>query len=196
MAQLHMADRPPPVQYQHGEQLSAQMTTGPPEPAPSPAAPQRLPDPATLQANPSPPLQSPSQHHMPPRFQPDITPSPLVLRPLHDAAPAPSAELAPIQSQHEKKASGPNQLPSLSSVTGGLKPSPEPPAPTHWPSLNPFTVYYAPSHTQPIDRMDAERMKSAASPERYHERRSASVSLDDPDVRMAAEALGDLRAGM
>jgi hypothetical protein len=26
--------------------------------------------------------------------------------------------------------------------------------------------------------------------------RASSVSLDDPDVRMAAEALGDLRAGM
>jgi len=35
---------------------------------------------------------------------------------------------------------------------------------------------------------------SAASPDRFSERRSGSVSLDDPDVRMAAEALGDLRA--
>ncbi|KAF9877209.1 hypothetical protein CkaCkLH20_05475 [Colletotrichum karsti] len=35
---------------------------------------------------------------------------------------------------------------------------------------------------------------SAASPDRYYEGRAASVSLDDPDVRMAAEALGDLRA--
>jgi len=35
---------------------------------------------------------------------------------------------------------------------------------------------------------------NAASPERFSERRSTSVSLDDPDVRMAAEALGDLRA--
>ncbi|KAK5655687.1 hypothetical protein OQA88_5620 [Cercophora sp. LCS_1] len=202
MEQIHMAGGPPPSQSQHGQQLSSQMSTGPPEPAPSPAVPQRLPDPAALKTNPSPALQSPPQYHMQPRFQPDITSSsPLVLRPLHDPAPAPSfsnapsAELPPIQSQQEKRASGPNHsLPSLSSVTGGLKPSPEPPAPTHWPSLNPYTVYYAPGHTQPADRMDAERMKSAASPERYHERRSASVSLDDPDVRMAAEALGDLRA--
>ncbi len=37
---------------------------------------------------------------------------------------------------------------------------------------------------------------SAASPERYYDGRAGSVSLDDPDVRMAAEALGDLRAGV
>jgi hypothetical protein len=36
---------------------------------------------------------------------------------------------------------------------------------------------------------------SAASPDRTHELRASSVSLDDPDVRLAAEALGDLRAG-
>ncbi|KAI0546129.1 transcription factor Opi1-domain-containing protein [Xylaria curta] len=35
---------------------------------------------------------------------------------------------------------------------------------------------------------------SAASPDRFHNGRASSVSLDDPDVRMAAEALGDLRA--
>lgn len=36
---------------------------------------------------------------------------------------------------------------------------------------------------------------SAASPDRFADGRASSVSLDDPDVRMAAEALGDLRAG-
>ncbi|KAI0509009.1 transcription factor Opi1-domain-containing protein [Xylaria bambusicola] len=35
---------------------------------------------------------------------------------------------------------------------------------------------------------------SSASPDRFHDGRASSVSLDDPDVRMAAEALGDLRA--
>ncbi|KAI0471470.1 transcription factor Opi1 [Xylariaceae sp. FL0804] len=35
---------------------------------------------------------------------------------------------------------------------------------------------------------------SAASSDRLHDGRASSVSLDDPDVRMAAEALGDLRA--
>ncbi|KAI4601790.1 hypothetical protein KJ359_010654 [Pestalotiopsis sp. 9143b] len=50
--------------------------------------------------------------------------------------------------------------------------------PTHWPSLNPYTAYYTPSHAE--ETVDNER--------------SSSVSLDDPDVRLAAEALGDLRA--
>ncbi|KAI0005780.1 transcription factor Opi1 [Xylariaceae sp. FL0662B] len=35
---------------------------------------------------------------------------------------------------------------------------------------------------------------SAASPDCFQDGRASSVSLDDPDVRMAAEALGDLRA--
>ncbi|KAI1469621.1 transcription factor Opi1 [Daldinia caldariorum] len=35
---------------------------------------------------------------------------------------------------------------------------------------------------------------SAPSPDRFPDGRASSVSLDDPDVRMAAEALGDLRA--
>ncbi|KAI0158010.1 transcription factor Opi1 [Hypoxylon sp. FL1284] len=35
---------------------------------------------------------------------------------------------------------------------------------------------------------------SAPSPDRLQDGRASSVSLDDPDVRMAAEALGDLRA--
>jgi hypothetical protein len=37
---------------------------------------------------------------------------------------------------------------------------------------------------------------SAASPDCLYDGRASSVSLDDPDVRLAAEALGDLRAGM
>lgn len=36
---------------------------------------------------------------------------------------------------------------------------------------------------------------SAASPDARSENRAASVNLDDPDVRLAAEALGDLRTG-
>ncbi|KAI0968576.1 transcription factor Opi1-domain-containing protein [Xylaria arbuscula] len=35
---------------------------------------------------------------------------------------------------------------------------------------------------------------STASPDRFHDGRASSVSLDDPEVRMAAEALGELRA--
>ncbi|KAK2033036.1 transcription factor Opi1 [Colletotrichum zoysiae] len=42
--------------------------------------------------------------------------------------------------------------------------------------------------------VNTNSVMNAASPDRFYEGRAASVSLDDPDVRMAAEALGDLRA--
>ncbi|KAI1340725.1 transcription factor Opi1-domain-containing protein [Xylariaceae sp. FL0016] len=110
-----------------------------------------------------------------------------------------------------------DSLPSLSSVTATSSaplyqqqsqrppepsyPPPAPPQPTHWPSLNPLTAYYNPSHVQSADpplRMDVDATSnsgaSAASPDRLQDGRASSVSLDDPDVRMAAEALGDLRA--
>lgn len=71
----------------------------------------------------------------------------------------------------------------------------------HWPSGNPLTAYYTPSHAHgesPM-RMDIDASstttRSAASPDRLTDLRASSVSLDDPDVRMAAEALGDLKAG-
>lgn len=86
----------------------------------------------------------------------------------------------------------------------------------HWPSLNPFTAYYAPSYVQSAapaaadspsssNKIDIEMNGAAgggapapnpASPDRFLDGRSSSVSLDDPDVRLAAEALGDLKAGM
>ncbi len=112
---------------------------------------------------------------------------------------APTTELAPIQPQGERNTSSHRSLPSLSSLTRSLPITPEPqlqPA-KYWPNPNPLSAFYEPSNAQPTEttaRQDVEM--SAASPEqRYYERRSASVSLDDPDVRMAAEALGDLRAG-
>lgn len=54
------------------------------------------------------------------------------------------------------------------------------------------------------DRMDAtmdmdtrsNSVVSMTSTEGPLDGRSGSVTLDDPDVRLAAEALGDLRAGM
>jgi hypothetical protein len=115
----------------------------------------------------------------------------------------PVTELAPIQPPQEKLAGAPVQtLPPLSSVTGSqahatLSKPPEPshPAPyaapptNHWPSLNPFTTYYTPSHLDPVESspsMGSDRSGSL---------RGASVSLDDPDVRIAAEALGQMRTG-
>ncbi|KAI0376718.1 transcription factor Opi1-domain-containing protein [Hypomontagnella monticulosa] len=129
----------------------------------------------------------------------------------------PKTELAPIKSIHapnndDKKSS--NHLPSLSTLTASSAPMytpPHPPEPTysppappplsHWPSLNPLTAYYNPSHAQNAEspmRMDVDGSSSsgvsAPSPDRFPDGRASSVSLDDPDVRMAAEALGDLRA--
>jgi hypothetical protein len=109
----------------------------------------------------------------------------------------PKTELPPIQSHPDAGAGANNSLPSLSSVTGPQQPlyghsrpiessySPPPPKEHQWPSMNPLTTFYTPSHAQ-----------AANSPQRMDMDRSSSVSLDDPDVRMAAEALGDLRAGM
>lgn len=115
-----------------------------------------------------------------------------------------TTELAPIQPPHEKSAASSGRtLPPLSSLTGAQaphhvslsnppeasQPAPYAKATNHWPSLNPFTAYYSPSHLEPVE--PAGNVDS----ERNHTRRSASVSLDDPDVRMAAEALGHLRTG-
>ncbi|GJC87684.1 clock-controlled protein 8 [Colletotrichum liriopes] len=97
-------------------------------------------------------------------------------------------------SQHQQQRQQPRP-PSLTRSTTTTVPV------THWPSLNPLTTFYTPSHAQSADspaRMDLDvssnSVMSAASPDRFYEGRAASVSLDDPDVRMAAEALGDLRA--
>lgn len=124
---------------------------------------------------------------------------PLVLSfPTHGDAPT---ELAPIQPPRENSMGAPESLPPLSEVTGpqphvALPNPPEPshPAPfakptNHWPSLNPFTTYYTPSYLDP-----AESSPSMGS-ERGSSRRGTSVSLDDPDVRIAAEALGQMRTG-
>ncbi|KAI0123335.1 transcription factor Opi1-domain-containing protein [Xylariales sp. AK1849] len=141
----------------------------------------------------------------------------------------PKTELAPLKfmnsSQHDKKKKK-KTLPSLSSLTVSspksmytsppsqpqTQPSfppaptyapPPPPArpqPTHWPSLNPLTAYYTPSHAEEVEPLRMEEdsssnsVASAASPDQFDHGRSSSVSLDDPDVRLAAEALGDLRA--
>lgn len=163
-----------------------------------------------------PPLQQ-TEHHPPPPLEP--TPDddsglyfghrscpPPAYTQLHDPASlsfpdAPKTELPPIQPQSDIAASANHNLPSLSSVTGPqphlfgsprtAEPSysPEPLAATQWPSMNPLTTFYTPSHVQASDspqRMDIDVGSNG---------RASSVSLDDPDVRMAAEALGDLRAG-
>jgi hypothetical protein len=114
----------------------------------------------------------------------------------------PTTELAPIQPRHEKSAAPPAPtLPPLSSVTGSSAhaPLPKPPEPSHprtlakppnhWPSLNPFTTYYTPSYLDPVESSTSMGSDPGVS------QRSSSVSLDDPDVRIAAEALGQMRTG-
>lgn len=84
-----------------------------------------------------------------------------------------------------------------SSATSDTSYSPTP-RPRAWPTGNPYSVYYnAPSADSPV-RMDIDGIshgtRGPLSPDPMGGRAS-SVSLDDPDVRMAAEALGDLKAG-
>ncbi|KHN94927.1 clock controlled protein [Metarhizium album ARSEF 1941] len=99
-------------------------------------------------------------------------------------------------------------LPSLSSVTGvyGFRGDPLldhqnlPPQPPHWPPLNgPLAFRQSPSASAhradspaTMDLDGSNSVASAPSPDRHSS--SNSLNLDDPDVRIAAEALGDLRA--
>lgn len=128
---------------------------------------------------------------------------------------APSNELAPLQlnsgSDHSVGSlpslaylAGPPTSASLrfSSSTGTSDTSFSPPArPRQWPTGNPYSVYYTGNNAQSAGspaKMDIDSLSSGTrgplSPEPVGGRAS-SVSLDDPDVRMAAEALGDLKAG-
>ncbi|KAL2129820.1 hypothetical protein VTI74DRAFT_7269 [Chaetomium olivicolor] len=126
----------------------------------------------------------------------------LQLPPLAHAFPddvGTTTELAPIQPPHEKPIGASGQtLPPLSEVTGAQAhtalprpPEPSHPAPyaktiNHWPSLNPFTTYYTPSYLDPVESSPSMGSETGS-------RRGTSVSLDDPDVRIAAEALGQMR---
>ncbi|KAM5344743.1 hypothetical protein ACJ41O_010605 [Fusarium nematophilum] len=113
----------------------------------------------------------------------------------------PSTELpAPLPPLAHMEADNDIKLPSLSSLTCDM--ALEPPK-NHWAPLNPLTPYHVPNPLamQTVDsptRMDLDASSnsvvSAASPDRLLDARASSVSLDDPDVRLAAEALGDLRA--
>jgi hypothetical protein len=128
-------------------------------------------------------------------------------------APDPSTKLPPL-AHHDGDG---KTLPSLSSITGSQPPVPfrsDRPAdhaamaPSNWSpaSLNATMPYrqppQQPSRADSPATMDLDgsnsvtSVTSANSPDRQHEGTPSSVNLDDPDVRLAAEALGDLRAGM
>jgi len=70
-----------------------------------------------------------------------------------------------------------------------------------WPSSNPLTAYYQPGPSQlspktmtSHGRIDSPTPMEIDTPESRGRRGGSVVSIDDPDVRMAAEALGDLSA--
>ena len=72
-----------------------------------------------------------------------------------------------------------------------------------WPSSNPLTAYYQPGPSQlsPKSKTSSHGMDSPSTmdidtPDNRGGRGGSVLSIDDPDVRLAAEALGDLRAGM
>lgn len=134
-------------------------------------------------------------------------PSPLQLDPEHDPSPLrfllpeqplTELELAPLKlnpEEHNVKV-----LPPLASLTGGQAPAVAAPervnifrrTPPPWPSVNPFSAYYSAPRGQSADSPATLHMGSV-----NHAGRgplSPGVSIDDPDVKMAAEALGDLKA--
>ena len=67
-----------------------------------------------------------------------------------------------------------------------------------WPSSNPLTAYYQPGPSQlsPKNKpADSPSTMDMDTPDSRGRRGGSVLSIDDPDVRIAAEALGDLRAG-
>ncbi|KJZ73957.1 hypothetical protein HIM_06625 [Hirsutella minnesotensis 3608] len=93
------------------------------------------------------------------------------------------------------------KLPSLSSLTAEVMSDASPPPPPQWPTLNSPLAYRPPqSSVSQADSpatmdLDASSVVSTAASDRQYDGASSSgVTLDDPDVRLAAEALGDLRA--
>lgn len=92
-------------------------------------------------------------------------------------------------------------LPPLPAAPGEARLAPEPVTepPFVWPSSNPLTAYYQPGPSQLSPKTkasDSPKTMDAETPDSRHWRGSSVLSIDDPDVRLAAEALGDLRAGM
>jgi hypothetical protein len=103
---------------------------------------------------------------------------------------APTTELPPI---HHKQTLPP--LPAVRQEPVAVADAP----PSAWPSSNPLTAYYRPGPSQlsPKNKsMDPPGAMEINTPDSKGRRGGSVLSIDDPDVRIAAEALGDLRAGM
>ena len=108
----------------------------------------------------------------------------------------PTADPPPNQSIHHERT-----LPPLPSVSADTRYRSEEPF-TNWPSSNPLTAYYQPGPSQlspktgPAAGVDSPSRMDVDTPDSRGRRGGSVLSMDDPDVRLAAEALGDLRAGM
>ncbi|KFY41680.1 hypothetical protein V495_04836 [Pseudogymnoascus sp. VKM F-4514 (FW-929)] len=84
-------------------------------------------------------------------------------------------------------------------VESAVEPSPEPQpmattTTTVWPSSNPFTSYYRPPNGSPRSARGVDSPGAMDLDDSRGVRGGSVLSIDDPDVRLAAEALGDLRA--
>lgn len=110
----------------------------------------------------------------------------------------PSADFSPV---HHARTLPP--LPTSAAAEQRFRPEPVTEAPFVWPSSNPLTAYYQPGPSQlsPKNKstpgMESPSLMDIDTPDRN--RRGASVlsiDKDDMDVRIAAEALGELRAGI
>lgn len=107
----------------------------------------------------------------------------------------PSVPKIEIPQTHNERALPPTSPPAVE--------KPQRPEPTHWPSSNPLSAYYQSSalESSPTSRSTAGVSSSStmdvdgANSDSRSRRAGSVLSMDDPDVRLAAEALGDLRAG-
>jgi hypothetical protein len=171
------------------------LATAPPSAAP------RDPDASQITTPASP--QSAAHAQIPVQRVPSISgPFPPSYSQAHDSSVPTSLPATLHTSSHNERDV---MLPPLSTVTRGQglrdvngfqqKPS----SASGWPSLSPLglptTAKIDSPSTMDLDT-GSNSVNSATSPDRYGDGRAPSVNLDDPDVRLAAEALGDLRAGM
>ncbi|KLO88004.1 clock-controlled protein 8 (ccg-8) [Fusarium fujikuroi] len=137
-----------------------------------------------------PPARPQSLIAFPPAYSNIASPNAIKFPDVPTDIPTSLPPLARFEADNETK------LPPLSSLTSEMALEPT----KTWLPLHPMP--YPPVLAHSIDsptRMDLDgssnSVVSAASPD-VLDARAGSVSLDDPDVRLAAEALGDLRAGM
>jgi len=129
--------------------------------------------------------------HMPSEHPPSYTPS-------HDPPPLDSPSMSapePTPMHHERTLP---PLPAAAAAEPRVTPEPAAEPQFAWPSSNPLTAYYqpGPSRLSPKNQgSDSPTWIDIDTPD-SRGWRANSVFIDDPDVRLAAEALGDLRAGM